>query len=42
MQALRRHIRGCSAALEAAEAGHFAPERGNRIAANALARFLNH
>jgi len=41
MQALRRHIRGCSAALEAAEAGHFAPERGGRIAAAALVAFAD-
>jgi hypothetical protein len=42
MQALRRCIRGCSASLEAAEAGHFTSERGNRIAASALAHFLSY
>jgi len=41
MQALRQHIRGCSAALEAAEASHFAPEWGGRIAAAALAAFAD-
>jgi len=42
MQALRRHIRGCPAALEVAEAGHFAPEWGSPIAAKALAQFLSY
>lgn len=42
MQALRRHIRGCPAALEVAEAGHFTPEWGGRIAANALAHFMSY
>jgi len=42
MQALRRHIRGCPAALEVAEAGHFTPEWGGPIAAKALAHFLSY
>jgi haloalkane dehalogenase/tRNA(adenine34) deaminase len=42
MQALRRHIRGCPAPLEVPEAGHFTPEWGDRIAANALPHFLNY
>jgi haloalkane dehalogenase/tRNA(adenine34) deaminase len=42
MQALRRHIRGCPAALEVAEAGHFTPEWGSPIAAKALAHFLSY
>jgi len=40
MRALHRHIRGCSAPMELAEAGHFVPEWGGRIAANALAQFF--
>jgi pimeloyl-ACP methyl ester carboxylesterase len=40
MQALHRHIRGCPAPMEVAEAGHFVPEWGGRIAANALAHFF--
>ena len=42
MQALRRHICGCQSALEVAEAGHFTPEWGDRIAANALAHFMSY
>ena len=42
MQTLCRHIRGCPAPLEVAEAGHFTPEWGDRIAANALAYFLSY
>lgn len=41
MQDLRRHIRGCPAPIEIAEAGHFTPEWGERIAANALVHFLS-
>jgi haloalkane dehalogenase/tRNA(adenine34) deaminase len=39
MQALRATIRGCPAPMELAEAGHFVPEWGGRIAAAALAAF---
>ena len=42
MHELRRHIRGCPAPLEVAEAGHFIPEWGERIAANALAHFMSY
>ena len=42
MQDLRRHIRGCPAPFEVAEAGHFTPEWGSRIAANALAHFASY
>ncbi|MGH8757919.1 MAG: haloalkane dehalogenase [Burkholderiales bacterium] len=42
MQALRRHIRGCPPPLEVDEAGHFTPEWGSRIAANALSHFLGY
>ena len=40
MAALRKTIRGCPAPMELANAGHFVPEWGERIAANALACFL--
>lgn len=39
MHALRKSIRGCPAPLELADAGHFTPEWGGRIAASALAAF---
>jgi hypothetical protein len=39
MKALRAVIRGCPAPMELAEAGHFTPEWGGRIAAAALAAF---
>jgi haloalkane dehalogenase len=42
MLALHRHIRGCPAAHEIADAGHFTPEWGDRIAASALAEFLSY
>ena len=42
MQALRRHIRGCPAPLKVPEAGHFTPEWGGPIAANALAHFMSY
>jgi haloalkane dehalogenase/tRNA(adenine34) deaminase len=42
MKALQKTIRGCSAPMELADAGHFVPEWGGRIAANALAHFLNY
>ncbi|MGH8632100.1 MAG: haloalkane dehalogenase [Burkholderiales bacterium] len=40
MKALQKTIRGCPAAMEVAEAGHFVPEWGGRIAAAALAAFF--
>lgn len=40
MEALQRDIRGGSAPLRVAEAGHFTPEWGARIAANSLAHFF--
>ena len=40
MNELRKYIRGCPAPFEISEAGHFTPEWGGRIAANALAHFL--
>jgi haloalkane dehalogenase/tRNA(adenine34) deaminase len=40
MRALHRSIRGCPAPMEVVEAGHFVPEWGGRIAANALAHFF--
>jgi pimeloyl-ACP methyl ester carboxylesterase len=40
MRALHRHIRGCPAPMEVLDAGHFTPEWGGRIAANALAHFF--
>ena len=40
MRALHRHIRGCPEPMEVADAGHFTPEWGGRIAANALAHFF--
>jgi pimeloyl-ACP methyl ester carboxylesterase len=39
MHALRRHIRGCPEPIEIAAAGHFVPEWGGPIAAQALAMF---
>ena len=39
MRALHRHIRGCPAPMEVPEAGHFVPEWGGPIAAQALATF---
>jgi len=42
MQALRRHICGCAAPLEVAEAGHFTLGWAGRVAANALAHFLSY
>lgn len=42
MQALHTHLRGCPAPLEVAEAGHFTPEWGERIAASALTHFLSY
>lgn len=39
MHALRGSIRGCPPPLEVAEAGHFVPEWGGRIAAAALSAF---
>lgn len=42
MNKLRKSIRGCPAPFEVAEAGHFTPEWGERIAANALAHFLSY
>jgi haloalkane dehalogenase len=39
MRALQRNIRGCPAALEVAEAGHFVQEWGAPIARTALAHF---
>lgn len=41
MRALHAHIRGCPAPLEVAGAGHFVPEWGERIAADALAHYLS-
>jgi pimeloyl-ACP methyl ester carboxylesterase len=41
MRALHAHIRGCPAPLEVADAGHFVPEWGERIAADALAHYLS-
>lgn len=38
MRALNATIRGCPAPMELADAGHFVPEWGERIAATALAR----
>ena len=40
MRALHAHIRACPAPMEVADAGHFVPEWGGRIAANALAHFF--
>lgn len=40
MRALHAHIRACPAPMEVAAAGHFVPEWGERIAANALAHFF--
>ena len=42
MNELRKYIRGCPAPFEVGEAGHFTPEWGGRIAANALAHFLSY
>jgi haloalkane dehalogenase/tRNA(adenine34) deaminase len=42
MRALHTTIRGCPAPMELAEAGHFVPEWGDRIAATALAHFLTY
>jgi hypothetical protein len=42
MQALHQHLRRCPAPLEVAEAGHFTPEWGDRIAAHALTHFLSY
>lgn len=42
MNELRKCIRGCPAPLEVTEAGHFTPEWGGRIAANALAHFRSY
>ncbi len=42
MNELRNYIRGCPAPLEVGEAGHFTPEWGGRIAANALAHFMSY
>jgi haloalkane dehalogenase len=39
MHELRELIRGCPAAMEVEQAGHFVPEWGGRIAAAALAHF---
>ncbi len=39
MRSLQRVIRGCPAALEVADAGHFVPEWGAPIACSALAHF---
>jgi haloalkane dehalogenase len=39
MNELRRHIRNCPAPMQVADAGHFTPEWGGRIAAAALAAF---
>jgi pimeloyl-ACP methyl ester carboxylesterase len=39
MRALQRSIRGCTAPLEVADAGHFVPEWGAPIASAALAHF---
>ena len=39
MHALRRHIRGCPEPIEVAAAGHFVPEWGGPIAAQALTMF---
>jgi pimeloyl-ACP methyl ester carboxylesterase len=40
MHALHRHIRACPPPMEVPDAGHFVPEWGARIAANALAHFF--
>ena len=42
MEALQRDIRGCPTPMRVPEAGHFTQEWGERIAANALARFMSH
>ena len=42
MNELRKYIRGCPAPFEVGEAGHFTPEWGGRIAANALAHFMSY
>jgi pimeloyl-ACP methyl ester carboxylesterase len=42
MKALQKTIRGCPAPTELADAGHFVPEWGERIAAAALLHFLGY
>lgn len=42
MEHLRKHIRGCPAAYEVADGGHFVQEWGAKIAAKALASFYSY
>jgi len=42
MRTLHRHVRHCPAAMEVGDGGHFLPEWGGRVAANALAHFFPH